>query len=87
VEHDEAYRSFRAGEGRLTELPALLAGPPSKRGTPLPTSDRQGHPLGRATNFRLEPHCVGGWRPRAMLGANLETGMVNQGAAFAASRP
>jgi quinol monooxygenase YgiN len=25
VEHDEAYRRFRAGEGRLTELPPLLA--------------------------------------------------------------
>ena len=30
VEHDEAYRSFRAGQGRLTELPALLAAPPVK---------------------------------------------------------
>lgn len=30
VEHDEAYRSFRAGEGRLTELPPLLAAPPVK---------------------------------------------------------
>jgi quinol monooxygenase YgiN len=30
VEHDEAYRSFRAGDGRLTELPALLAAPPVK---------------------------------------------------------
>lgn len=30
VEHDEAYRSFRAGEGRLTELPLLLAAPPVK---------------------------------------------------------
>ena len=30
VEHDEAYRSFRAGEGRLAELPALLAAPPVK---------------------------------------------------------
>jgi quinol monooxygenase YgiN len=30
VEHDEAYRRFRAGEGRLTELPALLAAPPVK---------------------------------------------------------
>ena len=29
VEH-EAYRSFRAGEGRLTELPPLLAAPPVK---------------------------------------------------------
>jgi quinol monooxygenase YgiN len=54
VEHDEAYRSFRAGEGRLTGLPALLAAPPSRR-TALPTSDRQGHPPGRATKFRLEP--------------------------------
>ena len=30
VEHDEAYRSFRAGEGRLSELPPLLAAPPVK---------------------------------------------------------
>ncbi|MCV7096323.1 antibiotic biosynthesis monooxygenase [Mycobacterium kubicae] len=30
VEHDEAYRKFRAGEGRLTELPPLLAAPPAK---------------------------------------------------------
>jgi len=30
VEHDEAYRSFRAGEGRITELPPLLAAPPVK---------------------------------------------------------
>jgi quinol monooxygenase YgiN len=30
VEHDEAYRSFRAGEGKITELPPLLAAPPVK---------------------------------------------------------
>jgi quinol monooxygenase YgiN len=30
VEHDEAYRSFRAGEGRIAELPPLLAAPPVK---------------------------------------------------------
>lgn len=30
VEHDEAYRRFRAGPGRLTELPPLLAAPPVK---------------------------------------------------------
>ncbi len=30
VEHDEAYRAFRAGDGRLTELPPLLAAPPVK---------------------------------------------------------
>ena len=30
VEHDEAYRAFRAGEGRVTELPPLLAAPPVK---------------------------------------------------------
>jgi quinol monooxygenase YgiN len=30
VEHDEAYRSFRAGEGQLTELPPLLAATPVK---------------------------------------------------------
>jgi len=30
VEHDEAYRAFRAGEGKLTELPPLLAAPPVK---------------------------------------------------------
>ena len=30
VEDDEAYRAFRAGEGRLSELPPLLAAPPVK---------------------------------------------------------
>jgi quinol monooxygenase YgiN len=30
VEHDEAYRKFRAGEGRITALPPLLAAPPVK---------------------------------------------------------
>lgn len=30
VEHDEAYRRFRAGDGRLTQLPPLLAAPPVK---------------------------------------------------------
>jgi len=30
VEHDEAYREFRAGEGRVVELPPLLAAPPVK---------------------------------------------------------
>jgi quinol monooxygenase YgiN len=30
VEHDEAYRKFRAGEGRITELAPLLAAPPVK---------------------------------------------------------
>lgn len=30
VEHDNAYRAFRAGNGRLTELPPLLAAPPVK---------------------------------------------------------
>lgn len=30
VEHDDAYRAFRAGEGRLTDLPPLLAAPPVK---------------------------------------------------------
>ncbi len=30
VQHDEAYRAFRAGEGRITELPPLLAAPPVK---------------------------------------------------------
>ena len=30
VEHDEAYRAFRAGEGKITELPPLLAAPPAK---------------------------------------------------------
>lgn len=30
VEHDEAYRAFRAGEGKVTELPPLLAAPPTK---------------------------------------------------------
>jgi quinol monooxygenase YgiN len=27
VEHDEAYRRFRAGEGKITALPPLLAAP------------------------------------------------------------
>jgi quinol monooxygenase YgiN len=30
VEHDEAYRAFRAGEGKVTELPPLLAAAPVK---------------------------------------------------------
>jgi quinol monooxygenase YgiN len=30
VEHDEAYRRFRAGEGKVTELPPLLAAPSVK---------------------------------------------------------
>ncbi len=30
VEQDEAYREFRAGEGRVVELPPLLAAPPVK---------------------------------------------------------
>lgn len=30
VEHDEAYRAFRAGEGKVRELPPLLAAPPVK---------------------------------------------------------
>ena len=30
VEHDEAYRSFRAGDGRITDLPPLLAEPSVK---------------------------------------------------------
>jgi quinol monooxygenase YgiN len=30
VEADEAYRGFRAGEGKVTELPPLLAAPPVK---------------------------------------------------------
>ena len=30
VEHDEAYRSFRAGKGKLVDLPPLLAAPPVK---------------------------------------------------------
>lgn len=30
VAHDEAYRSFRAGDGKIVDLPALLAAPPVK---------------------------------------------------------
>lgn len=30
VEHDEAYRAFRAGEGKIVDLPPLLAAPPVK---------------------------------------------------------
>ncbi len=30
VEDDEAYRAFRAGEGKLTDLPPLLGAPPVK---------------------------------------------------------
>ena len=30
VEHDEAYRAFRAGEGKIIQLPPLLAAPPVK---------------------------------------------------------
>jgi quinol monooxygenase YgiN len=37
VEADEAYRTFRAGEGKITDLPPLLAAPPVK--TRFTTSD------------------------------------------------
>ena len=30
VAADEAYRSFRAGDGKITDLPPLLAAPPVK---------------------------------------------------------
>lgn len=30
VAHDEAYRAFRAGEGKIEGLPPLLAAPPVK---------------------------------------------------------
>jgi quinol monooxygenase YgiN len=30
VEADDAYRAFRAGEGKIAELPPLLAAPPVK---------------------------------------------------------
>jgi quinol monooxygenase YgiN len=30
VEHDDAYRAFRAGDGKITDLPPLLAEPPVK---------------------------------------------------------
>jgi len=30
VEADDAYRAFRAGEGKITQLPPLLAAPPVK---------------------------------------------------------
>ncbi|MDT5018428.1 MAG: hypothetical protein QOD39_4588 [Mycobacterium sp.] len=30
VQQDEAYRNFRAGEGKIVELPPLLAAPPVK---------------------------------------------------------
>jgi quinol monooxygenase YgiN len=30
IEHDDAYRAFRAGEGRVTQLPPLLAAAPVK---------------------------------------------------------
>ncbi|MGA7133210.1 MAG: antibiotic biosynthesis monooxygenase [Mycobacterium sp.] len=30
VESDEVYRRFRAGEGKITQLPPLLAAPPVK---------------------------------------------------------
>jgi quinol monooxygenase YgiN len=30
VAHDEAYRSFRAADGKITDLPPLLAAPPVK---------------------------------------------------------
>lgn len=30
VEHDEAYRAFRAGDGKIADLPPLLAAPPVK---------------------------------------------------------
>ena len=37
VAHDEAYRSFRAGDGKIVDLPPLLAAPPVK--TRYTTSD------------------------------------------------
>jgi quinol monooxygenase YgiN len=37
VEADEAYRAFRAGDGKITDLPPLLAAPPVK--TRFSTSD------------------------------------------------
>lgn len=37
VEADDAYRSFRAGDGQITDLPPLLAAPPVK--TRYTTSD------------------------------------------------
>jgi quinol monooxygenase YgiN len=37
VEDDDAYRAFRAGEGKITDLPPLLAAPPVK--TRYTTSD------------------------------------------------
>ncbi len=37
LDHDEAYRRFRAGAGELTQLPPLLAAPPVK--TRYTTSD------------------------------------------------
>jgi quinol monooxygenase YgiN len=30
VEHDKAYRAFRAGDGKIADLPPLLAAPPVK---------------------------------------------------------
>ena len=38
VEADEAYRAFRAGEGKVTQLPPLLAAPPAE--DPLPHQRR-----------------------------------------------
>ncbi len=37
VAHDEAYRAFRAGDGKIADLPPLLAAPPVK--TRYTTSD------------------------------------------------
>jgi len=37
VAHDEAYRAFRAGDGKIADLPPLLAAPPVK--TRYATSD------------------------------------------------
>ncbi|MET0702175.1 MAG: antibiotic biosynthesis monooxygenase [Mycobacterium sp.] len=37
VEDDDAYRAFRAGDGKITDLPPLLAAPPVK--TRYSTSD------------------------------------------------
>jgi quinol monooxygenase YgiN len=37
VEADDAYRAFRAGEGKISDLPPLLAAPPMK--TRYTTSD------------------------------------------------
>jgi quinol monooxygenase YgiN len=64
VEHDEAYRSFRAGETQPTELPPLLAAPPVK--TRRPTSATAPRPR---RPYSGSPSGSDGWTPWSTMPA------------------